>query len=928
MTLHEAILYVLKQQKNPMSANVIAAEVNSQKLYIRSDGNLVPSSQIHTRVNKYPNLFFYNEKREIYTSANSNEDLFEFSRNLHNKLKTIFIHDVISIKKYDLFVPACFFFKRMIDNPYLMQKHLGMTIEGLKGNIHGMTIFYGEINQGATQFQGKLSDLINDITYLDNVLDNKIFSLLENIDLSQNLYSIVEFGQFFNSLFYKDSKQNVNLGQFITTEIVGNLFYKICEKEIYEGIKIYNPGAGFSSIPAIFAQRSQLLFEFVGEEINSDIYILSLMNLISNDIDVKSFFNLDSFSPSKNAEKHDIVICVPPFKGIYPDQIEKNRFPVETNDITLLFIQHAIQKLNNSGKAVLLIPENVLFNSTKAYKSLRKYLITNHFLEYIISLPAGILQPYSGVKTSILILSKKHNTSVAFIEINNLQLLRKFSTANFQYFFEHDYQLRNDQILSEPQANYGNPPISIVPIEKIIESDFDFVGSRYNTIDDLEGSKKTKLEEVLISYLGENNRNRYDMKYVNIPNLNETFYDINLDFIKLNQIKENQNGRIISVPSLLIGSIVPNIKPTFYNMGNGPVIVSANIHAFKVKTNIIDIEYLIYELQTKAFKEQIISRSSGRTSLQRISAKAFLELVINIPSLLEQKEKVKTHKETLYSLKIDEAQRFSQKVGLTAKSEKELLGFMKHEIGNISGGITSDVKNLKRFFVNKSVDFNERISGRTDSSTLGDVFNRLENNINDIDDLMTNIQNIIDFGNSTIQRNPVLFRKFIKDELDKLKAFLKINNIDTYIGFDDEYNGQKDKTILLDRSQFAFVIRNFIVNSVKHGFQEGTMHNIIFNLTEDEDFYYLNLINDGIPFSEGFSIIDFLSFGGRTDNSKGSGLGGYLMGKVVDNHGGEISLMESGNSIFLNEPFSGSDIYFDHTLTTIGVHFLIKLPKE
>src|SRR5665648_867617 len=97
-----------------------------------------------------------------------------------------------------------------------------------------------------------------------------------------------------------------------------------------------------------------------------------------------------------------------------------------------------------------------------------------------------------------------------------------------------------------------------------------------------------------------------------------------------------------------------------------------------------------------------------------------------------------------------------------------------------------DVKNLKNFIANKAIELTEKISGRNNAVTLKEVFNRMESNINDVESLMTNIQKIIDIGNSTIQKRPVLFREFIEGELDKLSDIIKVNNVDIYIGINEK----------------------------------------------------------------------------------------------------------------------------------------------
>jgi len=72
---------------------------------------------------------------------------------------------------------------------------------------------------------------------------------------------------------------------------------------------------------------------------------------------------------------------------------------------------------------------------------------------------------------------------------------------------------------------------------------------------------------------------------------------------------------------------------------------------------------------------------------------------------------------------------------------------------------------------------------------------------------------------------------------------------------------------------------------------------------------------------------DFLSFGGRHDNKKGSGLGGYLIGKIVENHNGTIDLMEAGAALHIDAPTTDS-VFISDNFIRVGIHLYIKLPKK
>ena len=106
-----------------------------------------------------------------------------------------------------------------------------------------------------------------------------------------------------------------------------------------------------------------------------------------------------------------------PKGGIRPH----NRFSVKSKRSEVLFVDYMAEHLNPSGRAAIIVPEGIIFQSQKAHTSLRKMLVED-YLVAVVSLPAGVFQPYSGVKTSILLLDKalaKKTDRIAFFKVEN-----------------------------------------------------------------------------------------------------------------------------------------------------------------------------------------------------------------------------------------------------------------------------------------------------------------------------------------------------------------------------------------------------------------------------------------------------------------------------------------------------------------------------
>ena len=111
-------------------------------------------------------------------------------------------------------------------------------------------------------------------------------------------------------------------------------------------------------------------------------------------------------------DAYDLILANPPFKGtINKENINESLLAItNTTKTELLFVALFIRLLRVGGRCACIVPDGVLFGSSKAHKNLRKELIENQYLEAVISMPSGVFKPYAGVSTAILIFTKTNGT--------------------------------------------------------------------------------------------------------------------------------------------------------------------------------------------------------------------------------------------------------------------------------------------------------------------------------------------------------------------------------------------------------------------------------------------------------------------------------------------------------------------------------------
>ena len=238
-------------------------------------------------------------------------------------------------------------------------------------------------------------------------------------------------------------------------------------------------------------ERGRLAKNFKGYDISPDMVRLSLVNLYLHGFADPHIDEYDTLtSEDRWNEFADVILANPPFMspkgGIKPHR----RFSIQAKRSEVLFVDYIAEHLSPGGRAGIIVPEGIIFQSQTAYKALRKMLVENALVA-VVSLPAGCFNPYSGVKTSILILDKslaKRARTIAFFKVENdgfgLGAQRRAIDRN-------DVPQVQDELAAylhalRAQASTDTLALTtglVVPKEKIAENgDYNLSGERYREV--------------------------------------------------------------------------------------------------------------------------------------------------------------------------------------------------------------------------------------------------------------------------------------------------------------------------------------------------------------------------------------------------------------------------------------------------------------
>ncbi len=389
-------------------------------------------------------------------------------------------------------------------------------------------------------------------------------------------------------------------------------------------------------------EKGRLAKNFKGYDISPDMVRLSLVNLYLHGFADPHIYEYDTLTSQERWNDYaDVILANPPFMspkgGIKPH----NRFSVQSKRSEVLFVDYMAEHLTPNGRAAIIVPEGVIFQSQTAYAQLRKMLV-EEFLVAVVSLPAGVFNPYSGVKTSILILDKslaKQSRTIAYFKIGNdgfgLGAQRRAVEGDDlpqarAEIAEYLRRLRARESVEDLKSALG----LIVSKEKIAANgDYNLSGERYregmvsvsswpfaSVAEVFRKSEQSVLPETLVG----------PVTYLGLENLSQGTGKITGEVIseKPADIKSLKN--VFKHRDILYGKLRPNLNKVWLADRKG--ICSTDIFVIEAIEGIADPRFYAYLFRGQRFNLAVIGQLKG-AQLPRIGYVSFSELQIPLPPL-------------------------------------------------------------------------------------------------------------------------------------------------------------------------------------------------------------------------------------------------------------------------------------------------------
>ncbi|WP_293743107.1 N-6 DNA methylase [uncultured Pedobacter sp.] len=888
MTLHEAIQDLLINSDQPLTSAVIAEELNLNKAYKRKDGQQISATQVTARVNQYQNIFDLTQdgliglidkdilrfKIEYYRLVNQFRDLkagyFEY------KILALVSLFVGWRNKFPINIIG---YPTTTDIVVLLKDNLEFLSEDIQDELIDLVLRLGEeesrwLWESFFQFRSYPKPAINDFSRFFNDIINEF----TNADsLHNGEYSSPQALSKFIGKFFSVPKEGIILDPFtgLASSLLQSYYFN------------------FHNSPRIIAN-----------DIAFAANVLGGLNVFLSGNNNFEYLNRDFFSNSFLTELVDLIVTVPPFgvrkkkdisdlKRILPEFLEAFEWSYYGGqiDATVASILSIVSMLKKNGKAIIAVPDSILFSIKRDFLSLRTFLVHTGLLRGVISLPPAIFRPYFSVSTSILVIENNNaKQNDIFLFDSSKLTVDEFENKSAKIINAyHDHRpIENGIHLSKDEIFLKNYDLS--PKRYLLEIPND---GNYIPIHDLCESIYTG------TVVGKSNINReYGVPYIQVGDL--------ADSAGINEIGNSEaeyfisdtellarNPKYIQDKSVLIAKVGSKLKSSLYRFSEN-ALCNPSIIVIKTDEKELLPEFLITQLQSDYVIKQIdaIRHNIG---VPHFSKADFLNIQIRHLSIEEQRSFVAS----FYGKKLQEVKKT---VDLQREDDLyNIIASLKHELKQPVSSLGMDIDTLNEFFERKVknhevLDWKEHTvallpgqnSEEETHSQLINVMGRMISAIKDAQLTLSKAEEILNIGGGVFTPEKIPLKQFLNEVIKPLFA-----NYNCTISITSD-----ERDIMADKYQLEVLFKRLIENAIKHGFQgrpnktDNLINIRVLGKSVNKEFNEIIVENNGKPFPAEFDIAKFQMVGHTTNRHRGTGFGGFHIKRIIESHGGELHLAD------------------------------------
>ena len=396
-------------------------------------------------------------------------------------------------------------------------------------------------------------------------------------------------------------------------------------------------------------ERKKLMQNLEGYDIDPSMVRMSQVNMYLHQFKNPQIFQYDTLtSEDRWGDRFNVILANPPFMsprgGIKPH----NKFGIKSNRSEALFVDYIASHLKPKGRAGIIVPEGVIFKNDSAFKDLRKNLIDNG-LYAVVSLPGGVFQPYTGVKTSILLFDNelaKQKTEIALVKISadgyDLGSTKRAVSQN-------DLPEALGALQEWHDSDKCDSPL-VVLISKaqiLATKDFNLSGGRYLENADHSNTEwpVVKLETVCSLFRGVTfaKKDEVSDKGQGVLTASNLKLDGTIDLKDLKMVsrdisfKETQKLVAGDVFICLASGSQSHVGKVSFVTSHLGLYFGGFMGAIRAEESLINSKYLYYQLRNPRFNDYLGTAISG-ANIRNLSSKILGRYEIPLPPLDVQKQ--------------------------------------------------------------------------------------------------------------------------------------------------------------------------------------------------------------------------------------------------------------------------------------------------
>ena len=388
-------------------------------------------------------------------------------------------------------------------------------------------------------------------------------------------------------------------------------------------------------------QRKNLMGNFEGYDVDPGMVRIAQVNMYLHQFKNPKIFQYDTLSMEERwGDKFSVILANPPFMSPRGGVSTHSKFSIQSTRSEVLFVDYIMNHLRPQGRAGVIVPEGIIFQSGTAHKQLRKNLVEDG-LYAVVSLPSGVFQPYAGVKTSILLFNNelaKQSKEILFVKIENDGFdlgatKRPINKNDLPEALDILNKWKEGKKVESTKAVY-------VGKAKIAESgDYNLSGDRYRVVTDYSNAKwpMVTIGELCELYNGKafkpsdwEKKESDGLPIIRIQNLNNSKAEFNYYTGRIEERILVHDGDLLFSWS---GSRGTSFGPHIWNRGNAIL----NQHIFKVVHKDVISRGYFYLALKEAVKE-VEENLHGGVGLVHITKGDLEKIKIPLPPLKIQKQ--------------------------------------------------------------------------------------------------------------------------------------------------------------------------------------------------------------------------------------------------------------------------------------------------